>query len=148
MLLDFVQLHPQLHTGKFTAVFTHAIAQSLWEQITITLNAVPGGGVKDWKQWRKVRVAIHNPLPCIRAYLIFLFQCFHDDQTFAKTKESKQRIHREKTGGGPAMITQHTDYENQILNLIGETRVTGQKDTPTSSIEMVTRNLIVNKAIM
>lgn len=54
MVLDFVELNPQLHTKKFTAQFTHAKGQELWKQITVSLNAVPGGGIKTWKQWRKV----------------------------------------------------------------------------------------------
>lgn len=63
MLLDFIELHPELHTGKFSAVFTHAIAQKLWEEITTALNAVPGGGVKDWKHWRKVSCATLISIP-------------------------------------------------------------------------------------
>lgn len=54
ILINFVQEHEDIQCGKFTATFTHKKMQVLWEQVTATLNSVPQGAIKDWRQWRKV----------------------------------------------------------------------------------------------
>lgn len=56
LLVEAVKRYDQLQTGKFTATFTQKRAQELWEEIAIQLNGVVGGSIKDWKQWRKVKI--------------------------------------------------------------------------------------------
>lgn len=60
MLIEFMTKHPKLRSGTFSPEFTFKVAKTLWEEITIKLNAVPGGARKDnWKSWRKV-IIINN----------------------------------------------------------------------------------------
>lgn len=54
LLVDFMKSHPGLNRGMYTDTFTIKDAQKLWQDVTVTLNAVPGGSVKDWHRWRKV----------------------------------------------------------------------------------------------
>lgn len=53
ILVEFVQNHPNLETGKFSSEFTFKKAQGLWQEITDILNSI-GPTRKEWKQWRKV----------------------------------------------------------------------------------------------
>lgn len=52
-LVDFLNTHPELRSGKFTKHFTFKTAQSLWVKLTEDLNCLPGAK-KDWRQWRRV----------------------------------------------------------------------------------------------
>ena len=54
VLLEFVKQHPHMVEGKFTKDFTFRDGQNLWQEVTTALNAVPLGGLKTWKQSRKV----------------------------------------------------------------------------------------------
>lgn len=56
ILTEFLKNNPDLQTGKFSKTFTFKKAQGLWEEITSTLNSVPNGAKKDWRQWRKVNM--------------------------------------------------------------------------------------------
>ncbi|KAF5270829.1 hypothetical protein FQR65_LT17784 [Abscondita terminalis] len=51
-MLEFLNAHPQLVSGKFTSTFTYKQAQALWHELTNILNAIPGAH-KTWIQWRK-----------------------------------------------------------------------------------------------
>ncbi|CAH0556633.1 unnamed protein product [Brassicogethes aeneus] len=54
LLYSYMRRHPSLSMGKFSRNFTHKNAQRLWMELTETLNAVPGGSFKNWRQWRKL----------------------------------------------------------------------------------------------
>lgn len=54
LLIEFMAKHPQLRSGRFTTDFTFKKARQLWMELADTLNAIPNGSEKDWKQWRKV----------------------------------------------------------------------------------------------
>jgi len=45
-----------MYKGKLTATYTNAISIVLWQEVTCILNAIPGGAIKDWRQWRKVGI--------------------------------------------------------------------------------------------
>lgn len=53
LLVEFMEKHPKLIKGKFSADFTLKNAQKLWAEISLILNSVPGAK-KEWKQWRKI----------------------------------------------------------------------------------------------
>lgn len=55
ILIEYMEQNPKLRAGTFGPDFTFKNAQTLWEIITVKLNAVPGGAKKDhWRMWRKV----------------------------------------------------------------------------------------------
>lgn len=54
MLTEWMKQHPQLLSGQFSNGFTKKDARNLWETLTVSLNAIPGGCEKNWEQWRKV----------------------------------------------------------------------------------------------
>lgn len=55
-LLEFMENHPELRSGKFSQQFTFKKAQKLWLELSEKLNAYPGAQ-KEWKQWRKVSIS-------------------------------------------------------------------------------------------
>lgn len=59
VLVNFMNDHEELRSGKFTSKFTYKTAQILWETISDTLNSIPNGASKDWKKWRKVNIMIN-----------------------------------------------------------------------------------------
>ncbi|XP_072377501.1 uncharacterized protein [Diabrotica undecimpunctata] len=52
ILIEFLEDHKHLRSGKFNSNFTFRQAQMLWQQLATKLNSVPGSR-KDWRQWRK-----------------------------------------------------------------------------------------------
>lgn len=54
VLLDYINDHPKLKSGKFSPDFTYKDAQELWENFTIEVHKIPGA-TKTWQKWRKVR---------------------------------------------------------------------------------------------
>lgn len=56
-LLDFIEQHPKIKTGKFDASFTFKDSRKAWEEIADQLNSIPGAK-KDYIHWRKVSVLI------------------------------------------------------------------------------------------
>lgn len=57
MLVEYMEKNTQLQSGAFNQNFTFKKAHMLWEEITEILNSIAGGANKDWKQWRKVKMA-------------------------------------------------------------------------------------------
>lgn len=53
LLLEFMENHPELQSGKFSKDFTFKHAEILWCEVTAELHEVPGAQ-KEWKKWRKV----------------------------------------------------------------------------------------------
>lgn len=49
-LVEFIENHPRLKSGKFSNEFTFKDAQTLWMEITHILNSMPGAK-KEWKLW-------------------------------------------------------------------------------------------------
>ncbi|CAH1183068.1 unnamed protein product [Ceutorhynchus assimilis] len=82
LVAKFVREHTNLLSGKFTNWFTKESGKNLWQEASVALNAVPSGGFKDWKQWRKI---------------------WQDLKTRTKVKEAAVRKYRTGTGGGPRM---------------------------------------------
>lgn len=54
ILIEFMAKHPELRSGRFTATFTFQKAKYLWNELADSLNSIPSGSQKDWRQWRKV----------------------------------------------------------------------------------------------
>ncbi|XP_030766323.1 uncharacterized protein LOC115890285 [Sitophilus oryzae] len=71
-----------MQKGKLTPAYTKKVATALWEQITATLNATPGGAIKTPTQWNKT---------------------WRDLRKNVKNKASKEKQYRNGTGGGPPM---------------------------------------------
>lgn len=57
-LIDFMEAHPDLMRGKFSATFTTNVAKNLWQQCAELLNAIPGP-TKEWNEWRKVKLFVN-----------------------------------------------------------------------------------------
>lgn len=53
LLIEFMKVHPELVSGKFSKTFTYDHAAKLWQEVTEILNAC-NGAEKNWKSWRKV----------------------------------------------------------------------------------------------
>jgi len=53
-IIEFMDNHPQLRSGKFSNEFTFKKSQALWEELTARLNCIANGANKEWRQWRKV----------------------------------------------------------------------------------------------
>lgn len=53
-MVEFMEQHPMLISGKFNSNFSYKTASQLWEELALMLNAIPAGAKKDWKSWRKV----------------------------------------------------------------------------------------------
>lgn len=70
MLIEFMQQHENLQSGRFSKDFTFKKAQGLWQEISLRLNAVPNGAKKEWKQWRKVSTIIPFSL-LVGTYIYF-----------------------------------------------------------------------------
>ncbi|KAI5637785.1 myb/SANT-like DNA-binding domain-containing protein [Phthorimaea operculella] len=52
-LLEIITKHPLVIQGKTTDDFSLADARTVWQKITLELNAFPDGTRRTWKQWRK-----------------------------------------------------------------------------------------------
>jgi hypothetical protein len=57
-LIDYLDAHPDLKTGKCPSKFTHQDSMKLWQDIGVHLNSIPGSR-KYWKDWRKVGPHAH-----------------------------------------------------------------------------------------
>ncbi|KAJ6647654.1 hypothetical protein Bhyg_02877 [Pseudolycoriella hygida] len=53
ILVEFLEKHPELKSGKFSATFTNKTSTSLWKEVAGLLNAVPLAAIKTHDQWRK-----------------------------------------------------------------------------------------------
>ena len=54
ILVEFLEKHPELKSGKFSSTFTAKISKSLWIELSNLLNAVPCGAIKTHDMWKKV----------------------------------------------------------------------------------------------
>ncbi|CAG9814652.1 unnamed protein product [Phaedon cochleariae] len=113
-LVDFIKLHPQLNSGKFTNEFTFKKAQELWQSLENNMNAFPAGAHKEWKKWRKT---------------------WHDIKTRTKSKSSMIKQHRKRTGGGPPTAINITTQEEEVLGIMGEVIVDGHPGISESLVE-------------
>lgn len=52
VMVNFLEQHPEMYSGKFSETYTKSVAMKLWSQLTNILNSIPGAPAKDW---RKVR---------------------------------------------------------------------------------------------
>ncbi|XP_018397679.1 PREDICTED: uncharacterized protein LOC108781168 [Cyphomyrmex costatus] len=115
LLIEFMQKHPELQSGKFSATFTFKHAQKLWEKATDELHKIPGA-VKSWKQWRKT---------------------WQDIRSSTKAKNTLIKKHAKQTGGGPASNQVLTEIDQNVLALIGSTVVEGHKAIQESNVQFV-----------
>lgn len=54
IMLDYMDQHRELVSGRFTATFTKIVQDRLWEQLANYLHVDGLGAVKDVKKWKKV----------------------------------------------------------------------------------------------
>nr|CAI5851291.1 unnamed protein product [Callosobruchus analis] len=128
MLVDFVQNHPELLSGKFTAKFTKKRAQQLWEEIMNKLNAIPGGSNKNWLQWRK---------------------SWRDMRKHVKAKRAMQRRHTETTGGGPVNPVTLDPVEEKILETLSPKEIFGDQDDMVSEVifEFMEASVVIRPSV-
>lgn len=62
ILIECMEMNPNLRSGKFSNEFSFKTAQNLCMEISTKLNAIPGAAVKDWRQWHKVSDNLINYL--------------------------------------------------------------------------------------
>ncbi|VEN40528.1 unnamed protein product [Callosobruchus maculatus] len=113
MLIDFLNNNPELLSGRFTAEFTKKVAQTLWEKITSSLNAVPGGSRKSWLQWRK---------------------SWQDMRKHVKAKQVAQHKHEKMTGGGPRNVVSFDSIDQKILDTISPKEIFGDNSVAVPEI--------------
>lgn len=53
MMIDFMELHPKLVSGRLDPNFTVKDRQRLWDELSNLLNADENGSLKDAEKWRK-----------------------------------------------------------------------------------------------
>ncbi|XP_031335001.1 uncharacterized protein LOC116178458 [Photinus pyralis] len=112
-LTDFVFEHKEMYVGKFTATYTKAVSEKLWQEVTVLLNSIPGGPSKDWKLWRKTWI---------------------DLKKNTKAKLSRARNYAAGTGGGPPLPEIDTSTDSKILEILSPVCVTGDKDIVESQV--------------
>ncbi|KAJ8914164.1 hypothetical protein NQ315_016243 [Exocentrus adspersus] len=95
-LLQYIEEHPELQSGKFTQNFTFKKAQSMWKELSTVLNSMPGAQ-NDWEKWRKT---------------------WHDMKNSAKAKGAAIKKHRSQTGGGPPTKEDLNVEDEKILNIL------------------------------
>ncbi|XP_036148224.1 uncharacterized protein LOC118647434 [Monomorium pharaonis] len=115
LLIEYMKKHPQLTHGKFSTSFTLKDSIHLWNEITHILNAV-NGAKKDWKGWRK---------------------CWHDFQSRSKKKFSTIKQSMAKTGGGTISAESLTTQEEQVLDIMCPTSITGHPEIKESTVNIL-----------
>ncbi|XP_077264255.1 uncharacterized protein LOC143898560 isoform X4 [Temnothorax americanus] len=107
--------HTKLTKGKFSASFTLKDSIHLWNEISNILNSV-NGAKKDWKGWCK---------------------CWHDFQSRSKKKHGVIMKSMASTGGGTQETDVLTPQEEQVLDMMCPTSITGHLDIPESTVTLV-----------
>ncbi|XP_044765607.1 uncharacterized protein LOC123321885 [Coccinella septempunctata] len=103
IVIQFLNDHQELKTGKFTKDFTYQKAQALWEQVTNLLNCVPNGAVKPWSKWRKT---------------------WQDMKKNAKAKNASIKRYSAGTGGGPAP-KELSEVDSDIVSMLSSNQLNG-----------------------
>ncbi|GLV38147.1 hypothetical protein CBL_10114 [Carabus blaptoides fortunei] len=112
-LLDFIEQHPKIKTGKFDATFTFKDSSNAWKKIADKLNSI-AGAKKDYIHWRKVNF-----------------------KNATKSKQAKTKKHQKGTGGGIPLEDKLTPIEERIAELIGTTALMGHSNILESHVEIV-----------
>nr|CAH7764197.1 unnamed protein product [Callosobruchus chinensis] len=115
-MVNFMEAHPELNSGKFSSTFSKKTAENLWRQTSSELNSIPGSSKKEWAQWRKT---------------------WQDMKKKAKSKAVAYKRYAEGTGGGPSKIIKLDDVESKILDMIPSAVISGDKDVPVPTMEFV-----------
>ncbi|CAH0562920.1 unnamed protein product [Brassicogethes aeneus] len=103
MLIEYMEQNPKLRAGTFSPDFTFKNCQTLWEIITVKLNAVPGGAKKDdWRMWRKT---------------------WADMKKNATRKAVRLKKESQKTGGGTPPKSDLNEDDIMILDMINTKKV-------------------------
>ncbi|CAH2989402.1 unnamed protein product [Chilo suppressalis] len=121
-LLDLLASKPQLRAGKFKENFTHKDAQREWEDISRTLNSIPGAN-KDWKAWRKTWQDI-----------------------LSKTKSKTAAINRVRrgTGGGPPPTEPLDEFEEGVAAFLHQHAISGHTESTESVVTFEDEPIIYN----
>ncbi|XP_024873899.1 uncharacterized protein LOC112455912, partial [Temnothorax curvispinosus] len=114
LLIEFMKVHPELVSGKFSKTFTYDHAAKLWQEVTNILNAC-NGAEKNWKSWRK---------------------CWQDYRSRSKTKQAGINVERRKTGGGAQCSAVLTPDEREVLDLIPTSLTKGHADISESCMDI------------
>ncbi|CAI6358351.1 unnamed protein product [Macrosiphum euphorbiae] len=109
-IIDFMESHPHLAKGKFSASFTNEKATNLWQELTASLNSIPGS-IKEWKAWRRT---------------------WHDMKGNAKSK--KVKLNFRTTGGGESIATPLKKLDESLVGIIGEVPIIGDPRIMESSV--------------
>lgn len=67
-------------------------------------------------------------------FIYLLFQSWHDQCSRAKQKKCSINLHRRKTGGGEQAQDRLTQFEEKIVELVGEAPIEGQPNTSESLV--------------
>lgn len=62
ILVEFLEKHPELKSGKFSATFTKKISTKLWMEVATLLNSIPCASKKSHDQWRKVSFDLNSEI--------------------------------------------------------------------------------------
>lgn len=60
IMLDFMEVHPELVSGRLDGDFTRAVQERLWMQLTDSLNADGMGPKRELKKWKQLRYPIFS----------------------------------------------------------------------------------------
>ncbi|KAK4874372.1 hypothetical protein RN001_013732 [Aquatica leii] len=112
-LVNYLYARPEMQKGKLTPTYTKVVANTLWEEVTTTLNSIPGGAIKTSSQWNKT---------------------WRDLRKNVKNKVSKEKKFRNGTGGGPPMPPPTTEsdktIDEKIFEILTPVAVEGNLDVP------------------
>ncbi|XP_029164559.1 uncharacterized protein LOC114935829 [Nylanderia fulva] len=114
LLIEFMKVHPELVSGKFSKTFTYDHAAKLWQEVTDILNAC-NDAEKYWKSWRK---------------------CWQDYRSRSKTKQAGINMEQRKTGGGAQCSAVLTLDEQEVVDLIPASLTKGHADISESCMDM------------
>ncbi|CAG9772263.1 unnamed protein product [Ceutorhynchus assimilis] len=123
VLVQFMEEHPELNSGKFSNEFTFKKAKEMWMDLANLLNAMPGC-CKEWTKWRKT---------------------WHDLKNATKAKAAANKRSFERTGGGVSPVYVLDPDENQVLDILNPIQIEGlpvlESVTPFNFDEIVLRDV-------
>ena len=103
---SLIQQHNNILSANYGPTITKNVKDNLWMEITDKVNAV-GGHMRTVDELKRKKKNL---------------------KTTAKSKATKNRAERNKTGGGPAVILPISTAEELILTTLTEIEMTGIED--------------------
>ncbi|KAJ8965418.1 hypothetical protein NQ314_004171 [Rhamnusium bicolor] len=123
-LIQYVEEHRELQSGKLSQQFTFKKAQCLWKELANILNSMPGAR-KDWEKWRKT---------------------WHDLRNLAKSKGASIKKYQKGTGGGPPPKDEVNSDDDKILGMISSVAVGGHENiTESKALFIPYHNIIIEE---